>query len=112
MYFIPGTQHPSEVLPKRARCPRPFIVAPAPHCCCDETKKRSKRSQSSSGDVAGVGVSLSFDSDRDLPLVVGIEKGTPAEEAGLQVKKCRRTLKSYHFTVLRFCKLASVGCPQ
>ncbi|CAM9334208.1 unnamed protein product [Sphacelaria rigidula] len=40
--------------------------------------------QSSSGDVAGVGVSLSVDKDRDLPLIVGIETGTPAEEAGLQ----------------------------
>ena len=42
-------------------------------------------SQSSSGDVAGVGVSLSTDIGRDLPLIVGIESGTPAAEAGLKV---------------------------
>ncbi|CAM9823023.1 unnamed protein product, partial [Ectocarpus sp. 13 AM-2016] len=40
--------------------------------------------QSSSGDVAGVGVSLSVDGGRDLPLIVGVESGTPAAEAGLQ----------------------------
>ncbi|CAM9723203.1 unnamed protein product [Scytosiphon promiscuus] len=40
--------------------------------------------QSSSGDVAGVGVSLSVDTARDLPLIVGVESGTPAAEAGLQ----------------------------
>lgn len=32
-----------------------------------------------------MGVSLSFDKDRDLPIIVGIEKKTPASEAGLQV---------------------------
>lgn len=42
--------------------------------------------QSSSGDVAGVGVSLSVDKDRDLPLIVGVEAGTPAEEAGLKAR--------------------------
>lgn len=42
-------------------------------------------SQASSGDVAGVGVSLSTDNDRDLPLIVGVESGTPAAEAGLKV---------------------------
>ncbi|CAN0339480.1 unnamed protein product [Hapterophycus canaliculatus] len=42
--------------------------------------------QSSSGDVAGVGVSLSVDTGRDLPLIVGVESGTPAAEAGLQVR--------------------------
>lgn len=41
--------------------------------------------QASSGDVAGVGVSLSTDNERDLPLIVGIESGTPAAEAGLKV---------------------------
>ncbi|CAM9795146.1 unnamed protein product [Ectocarpus sp. 12 AP-2014] len=40
--------------------------------------------QSSSGDVAGVGVSLSVDGGRDLPLIVGVESGTPAADAGLQ----------------------------
>lgn len=51
--------------------------------------------QSSSGDVAGVGVSLSVDVARDLPLVVGIESGTPAAEAGLQVMKFDRFLSAY-----------------
>lgn len=41
--------------------------------------------QASSGDVAGVGVSLSTDNERDLPLIVGVESGTPAAEAGLKV---------------------------
>ena len=40
-------------------------------------------------------MSLSFDSDRDLPLVVGIEKGTPAAEAGLQVTIRRGRLSTW-----------------
>ncbi|CAM9237742.1 unnamed protein product [Ectocarpus sp. 12 AP-2014] len=40
--------------------------------------------QSSSGDVAGVGVSLSVDGGRDLPLIVGVESGTPAAGGGLR----------------------------
>lgn len=32
-----------------------------------------------------MGVSLSFDKERDLPEIVGIEPGTPAAEAGLEV---------------------------
>lgn len=47
---------------------------------------RTKLLQSSSGDVAGVGVSLSVDAGRNLPLIVGVESGTPAAEAGLQVQ--------------------------
>lgn len=54
--------------------PRPPLTDENIHVC-----------QSSSGDVAGVGVSLSVDKDRDLPLIVGVEAGTPAEEAGLKV---------------------------
>lgn len=42
--------------------------------------------QASAGDVAGVGVSLGVDVGRDLPLIVGVESGTPAAEAGLQVQ--------------------------
>lgn len=32
-------------------------------------------------------MSLSFDVGRDLPLIVGVEKGTPAAEAGIQVQR-------------------------
>lgn len=58
---------------------------PTPYRLCSPSSFGLATLKSSSGDVAGVGVSLSADKDRDLPLVVGIESGTPAEEAGLQV---------------------------
>ncbi|CAM9340589.1 unnamed protein product [Choristocarpus tenellus] len=40
--------------------------------------------QSTSGELAGVGISLSVDKETDLILAADVEPGTPAAEAGLQ----------------------------